>query len=196
MIYLAAPEGVTDLVKIGFTSGPAKKRVAGLQTGSPYALEIIATIDGDQRRETLLHAIFQEHRTRGEWFRVSPDEAIQANAILDVDRMEAMLTLSGKQLARLSALLETDNIKDTFLLGMTEPDFAALMESAKKRPKMVRSPSTNKGGRPKSRPKDAAYLGLWVSRKVLDKADAVAASEGKTRSEIIRARLAAAFEKE
>jgi len=55
-------------VKIGYTSGPAEKRLRGLQTGNPYKLRILKVFDGDERHESELHRRFAGHRIRGEWF--------------------------------------------------------------------------------------------------------------------------------
>ena len=67
MIYLIRA-GETDLYKIGYTSGKAKKRVKGLQTGCPHKLSIVRVLQGDQEREKWLHKTFSKYRKEGEWF--------------------------------------------------------------------------------------------------------------------------------
>lgn len=59
-----------ECIKIGQTSGPIEKRLAGLQTGCPYKLVVLATT---AIPEKLLHLRFAKDRVEGEWFRWSPD---------------------------------------------------------------------------------------------------------------------------
>jgi hypothetical protein len=67
MIYLVEAVGV-GRVKIGYTSGDARDRLAALQTGSPVPLRIVATMEGGPGLERTLHAAFEVHRLHGEWF--------------------------------------------------------------------------------------------------------------------------------
>ena len=67
MIYLIRA-GETDLYKIGYTSGKAKKRVKGLQTGCPHKLSVVRELEGNQEREKWLHKTFSKYRKEGEWF--------------------------------------------------------------------------------------------------------------------------------
>lgn len=64
--------GEFDLVKIGFTEGPAEVRLSNLQTGSPVVLSVLADGDGQKSDEADLHRVFQAERAHGEWFRISP----------------------------------------------------------------------------------------------------------------------------
>jgi hypothetical protein len=77
--YLVGAEG-SPLVKIGYTKGDPKKRLASLQTGQPMALSLLWAAPGDY--EHALHQRFAEHRVRGEWFDLTPFgdpcEAVQA----------------------------------------------------------------------------------------------------------------------
>lgn len=70
MIYFAQAEG-TDRVKIGFTSGDPAKRVSELQTGCPYKLRLLASVDGSEQDEGNWHKQFAADREQGEWFRMS-----------------------------------------------------------------------------------------------------------------------------
>lgn len=56
------------LIKIGFTTD-LEGRVSRLQTGSPYDLQLLGTIEGTQRDEQALHRRFANLNVRGEWFR-------------------------------------------------------------------------------------------------------------------------------
>ncbi|MEU9796431.1 GIY-YIG nuclease family protein [Streptomyces sparsogenes] len=67
--YLVGMEG-SPLVKIGFTSGNPKKRLASLQTGQPMKLWLLWSSDGNH--ESALHRRFAQHRVRGEWFDLTP----------------------------------------------------------------------------------------------------------------------------
>jgi hypothetical protein len=66
MIYLVAIRE-HGLCKIGLANDPAR-RVALLQTASPFALELVATIPGGRSAEARLHSAFRPLRVRGEWF--------------------------------------------------------------------------------------------------------------------------------
>lgn len=67
--YLVGAEG-SPLVKIGYTGGDPKKRLASLQTGQPMTLSLLWSVDGDY--EDGLHQRFAEYRVRGEWFDLTP----------------------------------------------------------------------------------------------------------------------------
>lgn len=60
-------------VKIGKASGSASIRVAQLQTGCPYQIEVIATIPGGLELERSLHRRFKSLRARGEWFHATTE---------------------------------------------------------------------------------------------------------------------------
>jgi hypothetical protein len=59
-------------VKIGWTSCLAG-RIAALQTGNPYKLEMLASHPGTFTTERTLHYRFRRHRTQDEWFALSPE---------------------------------------------------------------------------------------------------------------------------
>ena len=62
--------GFRDYVKIGFTRGPLKYRLADLQTAAPERLAVLAVIDdGSTASERALHKRFSAYRLEGEWFR-------------------------------------------------------------------------------------------------------------------------------
>ena len=69
MIYFVQI-GADGPIKIGFTSASSPvDRLRALQVGVPYELRLLGVISGgsaqDERR---LHASFDQHRLRGEWF--------------------------------------------------------------------------------------------------------------------------------
>ena len=66
---------VTDgeAVKIGFSGAP-DGRVADLQISTPRELKPLAKFPGTMADEQAVHALFQDLRIRGEWFR--PDQRI------------------------------------------------------------------------------------------------------------------------
>jgi hypothetical protein len=66
MIYLIKCTE-TNTCKIGYTSSP-ENRLCQLQTGNPFALELVATISGSISDEKLLHQKFDKFRLKGEWF--------------------------------------------------------------------------------------------------------------------------------
>lgn len=67
--YLVGAEG-SPLVKIGYTGGDPKKRLASLQTGQPMTLSLLWSVGGDY--EDALHQRFADYRVRGEWFDLTP----------------------------------------------------------------------------------------------------------------------------
>jgi Meiotically up-regulated gene 113 len=63
---------INDMIKIGFATNVAR-RIAGLQSGSPIAIEVLATQSGSPRLEKQLHHRFASLRQSGEWFRPGPN---------------------------------------------------------------------------------------------------------------------------
>lgn len=60
------------LVKIGMASN-ARRRLAAIQVHHPKPLHLLATITGGRPLERDIHERFAESRTRGEWFRITPE---------------------------------------------------------------------------------------------------------------------------
>ena len=69
MIYLIKTKD-NDFYKIGYTSNSVKKRLKSIQTCCPYKLEIINKVNGSIQEEKILHTLFKEHKTQGEWFKL------------------------------------------------------------------------------------------------------------------------------
>lgn len=59
--------GGGPFIKIGW-SASMEDRIAALQTGNPYKLEILGTCVGSMETEREFHEQFKEHRAEGEWF--------------------------------------------------------------------------------------------------------------------------------
>jgi Meiotically up-regulated gene 113 len=55
-------------IKIGVTKTAARQRLASLQIGCPWPIEIIGEAEGDIWHEGILHKVLSEHRMSGEWF--------------------------------------------------------------------------------------------------------------------------------
>ena len=61
--------GFDDYVKIGFTAAERLVgRLSTLQTGAPRRLEIFGNFLGNKLDETMLHCMFFNYRTSGEWY--------------------------------------------------------------------------------------------------------------------------------
>lgn len=78
MIYFMRMSGGvwSDLVKIGYTKDEASlhRRQTTLQTGVPWKLEVIRTIeDAGQWMEAWFHRQFAHLRHKGEWFSYDPE---------------------------------------------------------------------------------------------------------------------------
>lgn len=69
-VYLIHAVG-TDRYKIGVTTKSIQKRLHSLQTGSPYVLRCLATIESREAHilESRLHHRFKNYRVQGEWFK-------------------------------------------------------------------------------------------------------------------------------
>lgn len=59
------------LVKIGYSYDPMK-RISDLQTGNGGRLELLASVRGTMKTERRLQELWEDLRTSGEWFRLTP----------------------------------------------------------------------------------------------------------------------------
>lgn len=71
-VYFIKPIGMDGPIKIGCSRNPDGRR-DNLDTWSPFALEVVASIEGDHTLERRLHARFVSSHERREWFRATPD---------------------------------------------------------------------------------------------------------------------------
>lgn len=85
-VYVIGADG-SPAVKIGTSTNPAR-RLASMQTSTPFALSLLATFDGGHELEQALHREFADQRVRREWFDLSPlgdpVEVVQAAITLGV----------------------------------------------------------------------------------------------------------------
>lgn len=66
-VYLALTSE-TRRVKIGFTAGAMRVRLAKMQTDNHERLTVIRWLEGNEETESLLHARYAHVRLRGDWF--------------------------------------------------------------------------------------------------------------------------------
>jgi hypothetical protein len=87
-----------DLFKVGITRNEIWRRIASIQTGCPYELQLYGRIDLPtfQSVERAIHEEWKDRRRRGEWFAVTPDE------------VNEMLTRHGGQIVPRVVHLTTD----------------------------------------------------------------------------------------
>lgn len=102
--FVQAGEG--GPIKIGFTAGDVRRRIAELRTGCPYPLIPLGTIDGNESRERELHRQFRSERIGREWFAPCLElMALIANAnpVSDIDKEQ---TLASKAIDTLGGNTE------------------------------------------------------------------------------------------
>lgn len=81
-VYFIRPIGMEGPIKVGCSFSPDGRRQT-LDTWSPFALEVIATIEGGIDLERRFHALFVETHQRREWFGWSERLAATIAAIND-----------------------------------------------------------------------------------------------------------------
>jgi hypothetical protein len=79
-VYFIKPIGMDGPIKVGCSFSPDTRRRT-LDTWSPFALEIIAEIDGDFDLERRFHALLREWHQRREWFDGTPEVWSVINAV-------------------------------------------------------------------------------------------------------------------
>jgi hypothetical protein len=75
-------------VKIGFTDGNPIDRLSAIQVSCPFGLELIGSIQGDQKKEAALHLQFDHLRIRGEWFREASELTSEIDQLLNRKKSE------------------------------------------------------------------------------------------------------------
>lgn len=75
-IYIAEDHAIPGCLKIGFSIKP-QVREATLQAQKP-TINFIRVERGTTKHERMLHEHFKDRRVRGEWFRISVEEAEEA----------------------------------------------------------------------------------------------------------------------
>ncbi len=98
-VYFIKPIGLDGPIKVGCSYSPDTRRRT-LETWSPFALEILAEVEGDMALERRFHALFIETHQRREWFGWSKRIATTIEAIkdgsFDVETLPAPICVSGK----------------------------------------------------------------------------------------------------
>lgn len=91
-VYFIKPIGMQGPIKIGCSQSPDGRRRT-LETWSPFPLEILADIQGDEKLERRFHAKFTEQHQSREWFRWSPELQATIDAVaagtFDVETLPA-----------------------------------------------------------------------------------------------------------
>lgn len=72
MIYFIQNK-TNSAIKIGYTAGDAKERLAQLQTSSADRLVLLRSVPGEMWQEQELHKRLARYRLTGEWFRPHAD---------------------------------------------------------------------------------------------------------------------------
>lgn len=102
-VYFIKPVGMDGPVKIGCSVSPNNRR-STLATWSPFALEIVADIEGGFELEKRFHALFAETHQRREWFGWSRRLAAVILAIndksFDVATLPAPLNIVARDRAK------------------------------------------------------------------------------------------------
>lgn len=99
-VYFIKPIGMDGPIKIGCSCRPGNRRQS-LEFWSPFPLEIIAEIPGDQRLERRFHARFEAAHIRSEWSHPVPDlltaiAAIRAG-MFGIDTLPAPRYVTGRK---------------------------------------------------------------------------------------------------
>lgn len=99
-VYFIKPIGMDGPIKIGCSGSPNRRRKA-LATWSPFALEIVAEIEGNYQLERRFHAKHLASHQRNEWFAVTPellaDIAAIASGQFDIESLPAPAKLPSQK---------------------------------------------------------------------------------------------------
>lgn len=112
-VYFIKPVGMEGPVKIGCSALP-ERRLIDLTIWSPFPLEIVASLPGNEDLEWRFHAAFASDRSHSEWFhgsaRLTAVMAAVANGTFDIDTLPPAKRLpyrttgnNWSEFARLSA---------------------------------------------------------------------------------------------
>lgn len=74
--------------KIGWSASSPRKRLLGVQVGSPLPVSLVGVTEGTQITEAHWHEVFEAKRVRGEWFELAAgDIATILNEDIGVDHL-------------------------------------------------------------------------------------------------------------
>ena len=105
-------------IKIGYTDSNIKARLDNMQCASHKELRVIGYISGGRDREKQLHALFDDHRLRGEWF--SPVEAITEYCQTNTLPLEYVFKNDKEEDVTVSALIFDDYFDEIKLIAKAE----------------------------------------------------------------------------
>lgn len=94
-VYFVKPIGHDGPIKIGVSQRP-ETRLQSLMSWSPFDLEIVAAIDGDEKLERRVYSQFVAHHIRHEWFRAVPELLAMIEAMKAGHDIEGFLTAETK----------------------------------------------------------------------------------------------------
>lgn len=106
MVYFIRNTG-DGSIKIGYSASP-RTRLCQLQTASPHKLQLLGAIEGGFDREREIHAIFEEFRLGGEWFRGTPASMALVRLLGQVESLrrvaDGLSDLTDEQLLEINSL--------------------------------------------------------------------------------------------
>ena len=85
-VYFILMKNTDGYIKIGQSNSPLCRH-RELQVGSPYQLEILATVWATTLLENIFHKLFASSRIRGEWFYPTKD-IMECIAIIKTNNLE------------------------------------------------------------------------------------------------------------
>lgn len=112
-----------DFVKIGHSVNP-EKRLTVLSTGCPTECKMIGVMPGNQPDEAKVHKQFSHLRTKGEWFRFSPEikRFVSKNTVAPVIKPKRGMVASMPIVFPMENEIDVKAIRDT--LGLTQAGLA------------------------------------------------------------------------
>ncbi len=137
-VYFIKPIGMDGPIKIGCSKSPTG-RLSTLETWSPFALELLAEIEGGEKLERRFHAKFIAQRKSREWFEWSQELADTIAAIkagvFDIETLPAPRRLhhghrtgpakgtKWTEERRAQSVLQRAELKVTRRTGLVRPPF-------------------------------------------------------------------------
>jgi len=109
-------QGNDGPIKIGIT-WDIKKRLDHMKTFSPHPLRVLAIINGDSKRERLLHRKFKNQRLEGEWFR-SSERLMEFIRTLPNNHISQPIEVDGEKLLSPLEIAEFIRFKPNRVISM------------------------------------------------------------------------------
>lgn len=74
--------------KVGWTATSPRRRLLGVQVGSPLPVTLVGVIEGSQTMEAEWHQAFRDKRVRGEWFALDENDVAHIlHESIGIDRL-------------------------------------------------------------------------------------------------------------